>query len=260
LGAAVIAFVALPIAGFFIGLLVVMMGGGGGALYVGILTVVFNVPPAVAASSSLATIIPTMAMGAFSHYKAGNVNLRYGLVMLAGGVVGAVLGSLLSPLIPASIYTKITGLIMLGLTVQMIVSQVKKRKAPQREAKDKAGWVKRLAALAFGLLGGTISGLAGLSGGTSIVVGLGILGCGVLEMVGTSVFVLTGISLAGFLTHLGVGSVDWQLVLLLTAGTVSGAAVGPLVLKKLDKQKLEKAMGPLMLVIMIGLSVALLIK
>ena len=48
--------------------------------------------------------------------------------------------------------------------------------------------------------------------------------------------------------------------LLLTAGTVSGAAVGPLILKRLDKQKLEKAMGPLMLIIMIGLSVALLIK
>jgi Predicted permeases len=254
--------IALPLAGFLIGMLVVMMGGGGGALYVGILTVGFNVPPAVAAASSLATIIPTMAMGAFSHYKAGNVNLRYGMAMLVGGSVGAVLGSLASPHIPPSVYTKLTGLIMLALTLQLIVSQLRKRQggAGSPETKSRSAGKKRIAALGYGLLGGTISGLAGLSGASSIVVGLGILGCGVLEMVGTSTFVLTGISLAGFIAHLSVGSVDWKLVLLLTAGTVSGAAVGPLVLKRLDKAKFEKVLGPFMIVTMIGMSAALLLK
>jgi uncharacterized membrane protein YfcA len=254
--------IALPIAGFAIGILVVMMGGGGGALYMGILTIGFNVPPAQAAASSLATIIPTMAMGAFSHYRAGNVNVHYGLTMLAGGVAGAVLGSLVSPYIPANVYTKLTGAIMLALTVQMVVTQLKKRRARDGATRDAAGNTGRrtVAAIAFGFLGGTISGIAGLSGATSVVAGLGILGCGVLEMVGTSVFVLAGISLAGFLAHVGTGGVDWKLVLLLLAGTVSGAAIGPLLLKRADKKKLEKYLGPVMIVMMIGMSLALLIK
>lgn len=258
-----ISLIALSVVGFFIGLLVVMMGGGGGALYVGILTIGFNVSPASAAASSLATIIPTMAMGTFSHYKAGNVNVRLGLVMLAGGVVGAVLGSLASPHIPVGVYTKLTGLILLGLTAQMIISRlgkIKKEIKVEGVTEKNHTWILKVRAVCYGFLGGTISGLAGLSGGTAVVIGLGILGCGVLEMIGTSVFVLTGISLAGFITHLGVGSVDWQLVLPLLSGTVSGAAVGPLILRQIDMRSLEKVMGSLMLVFMIVMSIALLFK
>ena len=79
----------LPVFGFLIGLLIISIGGGGGAFYVGILTAVFNMPPAVAASTSLATIIPTTAIGALSHAKAGNVNLRVGRVMMIGALTGA---------------------------------------------------------------------------------------------------------------------------------------------------------------------------
>lgn len=60
-------FIALPIVGFLIGLIIISFGGGGGAFYVGILTAFFNIPPSVAASTSLATMIPTTATGAFSH-------------------------------------------------------------------------------------------------------------------------------------------------------------------------------------------------
>ncbi len=48
---------ALPIVGFLIGLLIISLGGGGGGIYVGILTAFFNIPPAIAAATSLATII-----------------------------------------------------------------------------------------------------------------------------------------------------------------------------------------------------------
>ena len=82
------------------------------------------------------------------------------------------------------------------------------------------------------LLGGILSGLVGISGGGPIVAGLAILGCGALEVAGTSVLVLLGVSATGFISHLGLGHVDWQLVGLLVIGTVSGAFIGPIVLKK----------------------------
>lgn len=248
-------YIALPIVGFIVGLLIISFGGGGGAIYVGILTVFFHIPPGIAASTSLATTIPTTAMGTFSHWKAGNVNWRFGLTMLIGGFAGSIIGSLSSSLIAEDIYNKLTGAILLLLAVQMLISYIKRRQK-KRAAKSvsqsnaKSNTVK---AICFGILGGVMSGLVGLSGGGPIVAGLMILGCQALETVGTSVLVLFGIAVTGFITHLGVGNIDWKLVGLLTIGTVCGAFVGPMLLKQFDKKKMEKVLQPtlfLMIVVM----------
>lgn len=252
--------IALPIVGFVVGLLIISLGGGGGAVYVGILTVFFHIPPGIAASTSLATTIPTTAVGTFSHWKAGNVNWRFGLTMLIGGVAGSIIGSLCSGLLPESLYNKVTGVILLLLAVQMLVSYIKEKKK-RTDTQSAAQIHKRsntVKAVCFGLLGGVMSGLVGLSGGGPIIAGLMILGCQALETVGTSVLVLFGIAVTGFVTHLGIGSIDWKLVGLLTIGTVCGAFVGPILLKRADRQKLEKTLQPLlflMIVVMGGIEV-----
>ena len=167
-------YIALPVVGFLIGLLIVSLGGGGGAIYVGILTVFFNIPPAIAASTSLATTIPTTAMGTFSHWKAGNVNLRYGLIMLTGGVVGSIIGSLCSGFLPQNLYNKLTGAILLLLAVQMFISHIRKLRK-KNSGQDNSMIHKKasnIGAVCFGLLGGIMSGLVGLSGGGPIIAGL----------------------------------------------------------------------------------------
>lgn len=85
-----------------------------------------------------------------------------------------------------------------------------------------------------------MSGLVGLSGTAPIVAGLIILGCSALEIVGTSVFILVGISLVGFLMHLLLGNVNWKLVLMLAIGTSSGASFAPYIWSKFRKESLEK--------------------
>ena len=245
-------YIALPIVGFIVGLLIITLGGGGGAVYVGILTAFFNIPPAIAASTSLATTIPTTAIGAFSHWKAGNVNLHFGLIMLIGGIFGSIVGSLCSGYLPQNLYNKITGIILLILAIQMLVSFIKKKRQNSDMSNgDKSKRSSTVKAVSFGLLGGIMSGLVGLSGGGPIIAGLMILGCQALETVGTSVLVLFGIAVTGFLTHLGVGSIDWQLVGLLTIGTVCGAFAGPFFLKKANKKKLEKILQPVLFVMIV---------
>jgi uncharacterized membrane protein YfcA len=246
-------YIALPIVGFVVGLLIISLGGGGGAVYVEILTVFFNIPPAIAASTSLATTIPTTAVGTFSHWKAGNVNWRFGLTMLIGGVVGSIVGSLCSGFLPQNLYNKLTGAILLLLAVQMLVSYIKNKRKKSNaqdvsQTREKSNTVK---AVCFGLLGGIMSGLVGLSGGGPIIAGLMILGCQALETVGTSVLVLLGIAVTGFVTHLGIGSIDWKLVGLLTIGTICGAFVGPLLLKRIDKKKLEKVLQPVLFIMIV---------
>jgi len=255
-------YIALPIVGFVVGLLIISLGGGGGAVYVGILTVFFNVPPAIAASTSLATIIPTTAVGTFSHWKAGNVNWRFGLTMLIGGVVGSIVGSLCSGFLPQNLYNKLTGLILVLLAIQMLVSFIKKKRK-KGDAQDVSKTNKKtniIKAICFGMLGGAMSGLVGLSGGGPVVAGLMILGCQPLETVGTSVLVLLGISITGFTAHLGLGDIDWKLVGLLASGTMCGAFVGPLVLKRIDKKKLERVLQPVLFIMTAIMGGMLIIK
>jgi uncharacterized membrane protein YfcA len=253
-------YFALPVVGFLIGFLIISVGGGGGGIYVGILTALFNVSPAIAASTSLATIIPTTAIGTVSHWKAGNIHLRYGIVMLISGAVGAIIGSLFSSVFPKNLYNKFTGIIILLLGVQMIISFVRRGKSSAAKEATNSHKHGTAVAVIFGIMGGALSGLVGISGSTPIVAGLTVLGCSALQTVGTSVMVLVGISVTGFLMHLGIGSVDWKLVGLLAAGTMTGAFVAPMVLKRFDKQKVEKVIQPVLVVITISMGILLLFK
>lgn len=256
-------FLLLPVAGFLIGLLIISLGGGGGGIYVGILTAFFNISPAIAAATSLATIIPTTTIGAISHARTGNINFHFGLIMLVGAVTGAILGSLSSDFLPENVYNKITGTLLLILAVQMFFSYRKKyRQKLNEEIKtdNKRQAIIILKAVSYGFLGGAMSGLVGISGSTPIVAGLTFLGCSALETVGTSVFVLVGISVVGFLMHLGLGNVDWKLVGLLVLGTTSGAFLAPLLLAKVSKEKLEKILPPILVIITLIMGLILVCK
>ena len=259
-----IKLIALPFIGFFVGLLVISLGGGGGLFYVGILTALFNIPPEVAASTSLATIIPTTAAGAFSHYKAGNVNFRFGLMMLGTGIIGAVGGSLYSRVLPQHLYNKLIGFILLFLSIQMIFSYLMKKRRGEDEKTGKPGnqinTSKFVKIVAFGLLGGAMSGLVGLSGGAPIVAGLSILGCDALETVGTSVLVLLGISITGFAMHLGLNNIHWNLVGLLLSGTILGAFIGPFLIKRIDRNKMEKVFQPILFLMVLSMGLSLVFK
>ena len=239
---------ALPLAGFLIGALIISVGGGGGIFYVGILTVIFNVPPATAAATSLATIIPTTLIGSFSHWRAGNVNVRLGVTMMLSAIAGTVIGSFSSDFLPQSIYSKVTGVMLLYFGARMLLSYLKSGRGEKTQQESAACGLsirdKAKAAL-FGFLGGAMSGLVGLSGTPPIIAGLAALGCAPLEIVGTSVFVIAGISSVGFAMHAGLGNVAWRLVLLLAVGTASGAFLAPTILSRISCGKIDKILPPL---------------
>lgn len=250
----------LTIIGFFIGLIIIALGGGGGGLYVGILTALFNVPPAIAASTSLATIIPTTTVGMIGHWKAGNVNFKLGSIMMISAIIGTILGSLCSGYIPEKFYNQITGSLLLILGIQMIIGFLKNKKKNNLQEKQQYKKSDFFKAIFYGILGGTLSGLVGISGTTPIVAGLMVLGCNVLEVVGTSVFVLVGISTVGFLIHLELGNVNWKLVFMLILGTSTGALLAPYILSKLNRNIVEKVLPPLIIVLTLTMGAIVVLK
>jgi len=101
-------------------------------------------------------------IGTFSHWKAGNINIPFDLIMLGGAVVGAIIGSLCSDILPQSLYNKLTGMLLLILGVQMLIVYLRKRRekfADEKKANSENKLSGTIKAIIFGFLGGAMSGL-----------------------------------------------------------------------------------------------------
>ena len=80
--------------GALVGFLSGMFGVGGGFLMTPFL-IFYGIPPAVAVASSATQITGASVSGALAHWRRGGVDLKMGVVLIFGGIVGSVLGSFL---------------------------------------------------------------------------------------------------------------------------------------------------------------------
>ncbi|MFO1186031.1 MAG: sulfite exporter TauE/SafE family protein [Alphaproteobacteria bacterium] len=77
--------------GALVGVLSGMFGVGGGFLMTPAL-IFSGIPPAVAVSTGANQIVASSVAGALAHWRRRAVDVRMGLVLLAGGIVGALIG------------------------------------------------------------------------------------------------------------------------------------------------------------------------
>lgn len=264
----------LPLIGFIIGLLVTTLGGGGGSLYVPILTLL-GVTPQVAVATSLATVLPTTAVGAYSHHRMGNVDVRTGLILGIGGLIGTLIGAYIANLIPPYILKKALGVLLIVMAIPMmrrVLGEYKKqgkaedeedtlKKHENKETDDTVTLTgfRRIIASFFGVAGGILAGIFGLSGTAPVTSGLYSLGLPAVMVVGTTIFVLVFNSIAGIGGYLLLGRFDLTLTLLLGCGAVVGAFLGPRLLGKIDQVILERVIPPIIIVITIIFGLALIL-
>lgn len=241
-------WISLLITGFLVGLFVLSTGGGGAAVYLGLLTTVFHLSPAVAAATSLFTAFPSLLVGAYGHYRTGQIHFRVGNQMLLASIPATIVGALLSPVIPQKLYTWLVAAILLLLGVQILVKIL--IKSAQRPAKHKS-----LQAVLYGIVSGLMVGVAGLSGGGPIIAGLLALGLDMVPAAATSAYVLVGTSFVGLLFHLSANNIDWSIGICLMVGAVLGAICAPRLLAKGNPQKLNAIMKPLMALLLIVMGV-----
>lgn len=253
----------IPLLGFLVGFLVSSLGGGGGGLYVPILTLVFGVPPQVAVATSLASVLPTTAAGAFSHYREGNVDIRTGVILGIGGIIGTLIGAYIANMIPPFVLKKALGaftLIMLIPILRSLLQRRKNKNIDKQEVKTVAlTGPKRIIASIFGVASGLMAGVFGLSGTPPVSMGLYSLGLPAMMVVGTTVFVLIFNSITGIGSYFLLGRLDIMLILLLGSGAVVGAFLGPRMLKKIGPKTFEKIYGPIIVSISLILGLALIL-
>jgi len=79
--------------GVAVGFLSGMFGVGGGFLLTPLL-MFSGIPAAIAVASGANQIVATSVSGALAQWRRGNIDLRMGAVLIAGGVAGALIGVL----------------------------------------------------------------------------------------------------------------------------------------------------------------------
>ena len=276
-------FVLLAIGGG-VGLLSGMFGVGGGFLVTPLL-IFLGVPPAVAAATGANTMIAPSVSGVLSHWRRRAVDLKMGVLLLAGGVAGSTasvaLFGLLARLGQIDLVVQLAYVLLLGsIGVMMLVEGARailRRRASggQLRRLHRHTWLHGLPLklrfpksklylsvflpLGLGLIVGVLSGLMGIGGGFFLVPAMiYLLGMPTSVVVGTSlmqiVFVSSSVTWLQSWSH---HTVDAMLALVLIVGAAAGAPLGARLGATLKAEQTRLLMALLVLAVALRLGLNL---
>jgi uncharacterized protein len=273
--------------GGLVGFLSGLFGVGGGFLMTPLL-MMLGIPATVAAASDSNQIVAASASGCYAHFRAKTIDVRMGLLMLVGGVIGGTLGvqliKVLRHLGQADFVITVVYVLMLGgigsymffesLTALRGRRPVVARSRPSiyRRVVESLPFmvsfprskvtISALMPLLLGTLVGVLAAIMGVGGGFIMVpVMIYLLRMPMHVVVGTSLFqiLFTCINvtvLQAYMNH----TVDFLLALLLLIGSVVGAQVGVRVGKRLKADQLKILMALVVLAVMVKMLLGLLLR
>ena len=272
------AFLLLGLGGM-VGILSGMFGVGGGFLTTPLL-IFYGIPPTVAAASAATQVTGASVSGVLAHARRGGVDYRMGALMVAGGIVGALVGAVLFRVLQSlgqiDVVINMLYVLMLGSIGTLMLREglaalrpdlfgrkggapVRKRRHHPLVANLPYRWrfyasglyISPLAPLILGALVGVLTMLMGVGGGFLLVPAmLYIFGMGANVVVGTSLFQILFVTMATTMTHaLTTRAVDIVLAALLLTGSVLGAQFGSLIALKARPEMLRVALALLVLLI-----------
>ena len=270
--------------GFGTGILSGMFGLGGGFLTTPLL-ILIGIPPTVAVGSEASHIAASSVSGMVTHARRGNVDLRMGLVLLAGGTLGSVTGLVIFRMLSrvgqiddaiSLIYVVVLGTVGTLMGLESIRAlrrhrlgirhrpsrQTLLRSLPLRVPFRRSGrYMSVLPPLLTGFLVGVLSTIMGVGGGFILVPAMiYLLGVPTQVVVGTSLLQIAVVTTIATFLHAAFNqNVDLLLGLLLLLGAVVGAQVGSRLMVRLRGEQIRFLMaGLVMLVVaMLGLDLAL---
>lgn len=207
--------------GLLAGLLSGLFGVGGGTVIVPLLVLFMGFDQRLAAGTSLAAIVPTATVGVISYALHGSVAWIPALILAAGAVVGAQIGTWLLPKMP------ITALRwgFVGFLAVVIVSLF--LVVPSREAELPLTIITIIGLVVLGLVTGTLAGLLGVGGGIIVVPALMLLfGTSDLIAKGTSLLMMIPTAISGTVGNIRRKNVDLVAAVCVGVAACTTTAVG----------------------------------
>ncbi len=255
-------YVSLLAIGLGIGILTGFFGVGGGFLVVPILNVALGIRYEIAVGSSLSFIIGTSFAGLLKQHKLGNVHFSVAGYIVAGSVLGAVLGDSLQMFLLTglaggntavfTVYMHSIFIIVLLGTIRAMRSSGKARSSAVSEAPLLARFgpppkfhIREWDQLGFsvpgtfivGALIGVFTGLLGIGGGVLLVpVLLGLFGLSHQKAAGTSLAIIFATAMVAVIKKgfSEVPKVNLPLTLILLVASVIGVQLGVFFVKRVS--------------------------
>lgn len=268
------AFLLLGLGGM-VGVLSGMFGVGGGFLMTPLLFFI-GIPPAVAVATEANQIVASSFSGVLAHFKRRTVDLKMGLVLLVGGLLGAALGvvifNYLKSLGQVDLLVRLCYVLFLGIIGSLMfvesLNAIRKSKkngvVPKRKNhtwvhglpfkmrfRVSGLYISVIPPILVGTLVGILSAIMGVGGGFIMVPAMiYLLGMPTKVVVGTSLFQI--IFVTGFTTLLHATTnytVDMALAVLLLVGGVVGAQFGAVIGTRLKAEQLRILLAILVLAV-----------
>ncbi|MDH5188384.1 MAG: sulfite exporter TauE/SafE family protein [Rhodospirillaceae bacterium] len=247
-----------------VGFLSGLFGVGGGFLMTPLL-IFIGIPPAVAVGTEANQIVASSISGVLAHWKRGNVDIKMGVALLIGGVIGSSLGvwlfTLLRELGQIDLVIKLSYVVFLGIIGSLMFAESlrallrsKNKTPPKRKQhywihglpfkmrfKRSKVYISVLLPLGVGLLVGILSAIMGVGGGFVMVPAMiYLLGMPTSVVVGTSLFQIIFVTAnVTVLQSVNNYAVDVVLATLLLFGAVIGAQFGARAGAKLGGEQLR---------------------
>lgn len=200
--------------GLVAGLMSGLFGVGGGTVIVPFLVLILGFDQRLAAGTSLAAIIPAATVGVVSYATSGSVAWVPALILAAGAVVGAQIGTWLLPRVSVTaLRWAFVGFLVVVIVMLFIV-------IPSRDVGLPITVLTVLGLIVLGLVTGVLAGLLGVGGGVVVVPALMLLfGTSDLVAKGTSLLMMIPTAISGT-----VGNIRRRNVDIVAAAIVGGAA------------------------------------
>jgi uncharacterized membrane protein YfcA len=215
-----------------------LLGLGGGLLIVPILTIGFGAQITAAAGVSLVSVIATSAGGAAFNVRNRRADVRIGMLLAAGTVMGALTGGVVAGILPDRVLAALFAA-LLAYTAVTMARRILRRGVGARRAdvavdpaaSDGPGApayrTRRVGAgIGLSFVAGNVSGLLGVGGGVVVVPLMNlVLGAPLTVATATSNFMIGMTAAAGAYAYLFRGDVDPLLAAPIVIGVVIGASL-----------------------------------
>jgi len=207
--------------GLAAGLLSGLFGVGGGTVIVPMLVLLLRFDQRLAAGTSLAAIVPTASVGVISYAVHGSVAWIPALILAAGAVIGAQIGSWLLARIPQNaLRWGFVGFLVVVIVMLFIV-------VPSREAVLELTLASGIGLAVLGLFTGVMAGLLGVGGGVIVVPALIFLfGTSDLIAKGTSLLMMIPTAISGTVGNVKRRNVDLMAAALVGVAACTTTALG----------------------------------
>lgn len=114
----------LLLIGVITGVMAGMLGIGGAIIMIPALVFFMGFSQQMAQGTSLAVMLPPIGIfAAYNYWKAGQVNIKFALILAATFIIGSYFGSKFALIIPQNILKKIFGILLLLVAAKMLFSK-----------------------------------------------------------------------------------------------------------------------------------------